>query len=57
MPKPMTKEGDETPAKDPLDRFAISRNVEGHLIVDKSKRFAKGQWEDPVSFVKVEGQA
>jgi nitrite reductase/ring-hydroxylating ferredoxin subunit len=57
IPKPKTKDGDETPAKDPLDRFAISRNGEGRLVVDKSKRFAKGQWEDPASFVKLEGQA
>jgi nitrite reductase/ring-hydroxylating ferredoxin subunit len=57
VPKAMTKEGDETPAKDPLDRFAISRSAEGHLIVDKSKRFAKEQWEDPASFVKLEAQA
>lgn len=57
IPKPRTKDGDETPAKDPLDRFAVSRGADGHLIVDKSKRFAKGQWEDPASFVKLEGQA
>ena len=57
VPKPKTKEGDDTPAKDPLDRFAISRNAEGHLIVDKSQRFPKGKWEEAGSFVKVEGQA
>jgi nitrite reductase/ring-hydroxylating ferredoxin subunit len=57
IPKPKTKDGDETPAKNPLDRFAISRNGDGHLIVDKSKRFPKGKWEDPASFVKLEGQA
>ena len=57
VPKAKTKEGDETPAKDPLDRFAISRNSEGRLIVDKSQRFPKGKWEEAGSFVKVEGQA
>ena len=57
VPKPKTKEGDETPAKDPLDRFAIARNSEGRLIVEKSKRFPKGKWEDPASFVKLDGQA
>lgn len=57
IPKPKTKEGDETPAKDPLDRFAISRNSEGHLIVDKSKRFEKGKWEEAGSFVKLDGRA
>ena len=53
VPKPKTKEGDETPAKDPLDRFAISKNAEGHLIVDKSVRFSKGKWDEAGSFVKV----
>jgi nitrite reductase/ring-hydroxylating ferredoxin subunit len=57
VPKAKTKEGDETPAKDPLDRFAISRNAEGHLIVDKSKRFTKEKWDEAGSFVKVDGQA
>ena len=57
VPKAKTKDGDERPAKDPLDRYAISRNAEGHLIVDKSKRFPKGKWEDPASFVKTGGQA
>jgi hypothetical protein len=53
----MTKYVDETPAKDPLDRYAISRNPQGKLIVDKSKRFPKGKWEEAGSFVKVEGNA
>jgi cytochrome b6-f complex iron-sulfur subunit len=57
VPKAKTKDGDETPAKDPLDRFAISRNAEGRLIVDKSRRFPKGKWDDAGSFVKLEGQA
>ena len=52
VPKPMTKEGDETPAKKPLVRYAISTNAAGRLIVDRSKTFDKGQWEDPASFVK-----
>ena len=57
VPKPKTKDGEETPAKEPLDRFAISRNAEGRLIVDKSQRFPKGKWEQAGSFVKAEGQA
>jgi nitrite reductase/ring-hydroxylating ferredoxin subunit len=57
VPKPKTKDGDDTPAKDPLDRYAISRNAQGKLIVDKSKRFPKGKWDDAGSFVKVEGNA
>ena len=57
LPKPKTKEGDETPAKEPLDRFAISRNPDGKLIVDKSRRFPKGKWDDAAAFVKVDAQA
>jgi nitrite reductase/ring-hydroxylating ferredoxin subunit len=57
VPKPKTKDGDETPAKKPLVRFAIKRNADGHLIVDRSKTFEKTQWNDPASFVKIEGQA
>ena len=52
VPKAKTKDGDDTPAKKPLVRFAISKNAAGHLIVDKSKTFEKEQWEDPASFVK-----
>ena len=52
-PKAMTKEGDETPAKKPLVRYAISRNADGHLIVDKSRTFEKEKWDDPASFVKI----
>lgn len=53
VPKPMTKEGDETPAKKPLARFAIAKNADGHLVVDKSKTFDQDKWDDPASFVKV----
>jgi nitrite reductase/ring-hydroxylating ferredoxin subunit len=53
VPKPKTKDGDDTPAKKPLVRYAISKNDAGRLIVDKSRTFDKGQWEDPASFVKV----
>jgi nitrite reductase/ring-hydroxylating ferredoxin subunit len=53
LPKPKTKEGDDTPAKKPLVRYAISKNGDGHILVDKSRTFEKGQWDDPSSFVKV----
>ena len=53
VPKPKTKDGDDTPAKKPLVRYAISKNAEGRLIVDRSKSFEKDKWEDPASFVKV----
>ena len=47
VPKPKTKDGDDTPAKKPLVRYAISKNAEGKLIVDKSKSFDKDRWDDP----------
>ena len=53
VPKAKTKEGDDTPAKDPLDRFAVTQGPGGKLTVDKSKRFPKGKWEEAGSFVKV----
>jgi nitrite reductase/ring-hydroxylating ferredoxin subunit len=53
VPKPKTKDGDETPAKKPLVRYAISKNADGHLIVDRSKTFDKDKWDDAASFVKV----
>src|SRR6266516_6449887 len=53
VPKPKTKDGDETPAKKPLVRYAISKNADGHLIVDKSKSFDKDKWDDAASFVKI----
>ena len=53
VPKAKTKDGDDTPAKKPLVRYAISKNAAGKLIVDKSKSFDKDRWDDPASFVKV----
>jgi cytochrome b6-f complex iron-sulfur subunit len=53
VPKPKTKDGDDTPAKKPLVRYAISKNADGKLIVDKSKTFEKEKWDDAASFVKI----
>ena len=53
LPKPMTKEGDETPAKKPLVRYAISQHADGRLMVDKSKTFEQDKWGEAGSFVKV----
>jgi len=53
VPKAKTKDGDDTPAKKPLVRYAISKDAAGKLIVDKSKSFDKDKWDDPASFVKV----
>jgi nitrite reductase/ring-hydroxylating ferredoxin subunit len=41
------------PAKKALVRYAISVDANGHLIVDKSKKFTDTQWDDPASFVAV----
>jgi cytochrome b6-f complex iron-sulfur subunit len=42
------------PAKRPLDRYAISTNSDGHLMVDTSKKFTQDHWDDPASFVTVD---
>lgn len=45
----------EGPAPRPLERYKISLNDQGKLVVDKSKvyRYEKDQWESPESFVRV----
>jgi nitrite reductase/ring-hydroxylating ferredoxin subunit len=41
------------PARSPLDRFAITLSPEGTLVVDRSRVFGPGQWQDPASYVAV----
>jgi cytochrome b6-f complex iron-sulfur subunit len=43
----------EGPAPRPLERYAIRRNEDGQILVDKSRKFQKeiGQWEDPDSYI------
>jgi cytochrome b6-f complex iron-sulfur subunit len=43
----------EGPAPRPLERYAIRRNEDGQIIVDKSRKFQKeiGQWDDPDSYI------
>jgi cytochrome b6-f complex iron-sulfur subunit len=43
----------EGPTPRPLERFAISKDAEGYIIVDKRKIFRQelGQWDDTESFV------
>lgn len=41
------------PARRPLERFGISLNAAGHVIVDSAKTFRPPQWEDPGSFLKL----
>lgn len=45
----------EGPAPRPLERYKVSLNSEGKIIVDKSKifRYEKGQWTLPGSFINV----
>ena len=45
----------EGPAPRPLERYKISLNAEGRVVVDKTKiyRYEKGQWDHPDSFIEV----
>ena len=45
----------EGPAPRPLERWGISLDENGKIVVDKSKKFQKemGQWENPESYIKV----
>jgi cytochrome b6-f complex iron-sulfur subunit len=41
------------PAKSSLERYAISRNDAGNLIVDTSSAFREKDWDKPESFIDV----
>jgi Rieske Fe-S protein len=41
------------PAKFALERYAISVDSNGHIIVDKSRHFYDDQWTDPASFIQL----
>jgi cytochrome b6-f complex iron-sulfur subunit len=45
----------EGPAPRPLERYKISLNEDGTVIIDKTKKFQqeKGEWSDPDSFLMV----
>lgn len=45
----------EGPAPRPLERYKIFLNVDGKIVVDKTKifRYEKGQWENSNSFLEV----
>lgn len=43
----------KAPARKALVRFGVSVNGDGRLIVDRSRRFDKGSWDEPGSFVEV----
>jgi Rieske Fe-S protein len=54
VPLPKTADGEDTPAKKPLPRYAIAVDDKGRVIVDTSKTFEKDKWEDPAAFVEAE---
>lgn len=43
----------EGPTPRPLERYPISRDADGYVVVDQSKVFRQelGQWDDPESFI------
>jgi cytochrome b6-f complex iron-sulfur subunit len=43
----------EGPAPRPLERYAIRKNDDNQIVVDKSRKFQKelGQWDDPESYI------
>jgi cytochrome b6-f complex iron-sulfur subunit len=45
----------EGPAPRPLERWGVSLDENGKIVVDKSKKFQKemGQWDNPESYLKV----
>jgi Rieske Fe-S protein len=49
----ITGEVTHKPATVALERFAISVDSNGHLIVDKSRPFYDDKWNDPASYVAV----
>jgi len=42
------------PVKQGLIRFKVTRDKNGHIIVDPSKRFAEKQWKEKGSFIDLE---
>ena len=45
----------EGPAPRPLERYAVSLNDDGEILVDKSRKFQqeKGEWNNPESFIEL----
>ena len=41
------------PAKYPLERYSVTVNENGNVIVDRRKSFDEPQWSDPASFIEV----
>lgn len=51
-----TPEGAVTkaPARKPLPRFAIRLDDQGHVVVDPSRPFRRGQWNDAGAFIPLD---
>jgi nitrite reductase/ring-hydroxylating ferredoxin subunit len=49
----MTGELSKGPAKTPLLRYAISTDDRGHVIVDRSRTFAKDDADDAAAFIPI----
>lgn len=45
----------EGPAPRPLERYKVSLNGEGKIVIDKTKvyRYEKGEWNQPGAFIEV----
>lgn len=43
------------PAKKSLPRYAISIDAQKHVIVDTSQSFSEKHWDDPASFISLQG--
>jgi Rieske Fe-S protein len=41
------------PARRSLPRFGISVNDSGHVVVDRTRVFDEGRWDEPASFVVI----
>jgi nitrite reductase/ring-hydroxylating ferredoxin subunit len=41
------------PAKSPLPRYGISKDAQGKITVDKSKKFEEKKWDDAGAFVEL----
>ena len=53
LSRPSTGVNFEGPTPRPLERFAISKDADGFVVVDESKvfRWELGEWENAESFV------
>ena len=45
----------EGPTPRPLERFGVSRDADGYIIVDMTKGYRQelGEWDDPKSYISL----